>query len=190
VGCCCWVEASTADYRLLNAVAVILDNAARRPRYLEPDEIDLAFASDRWKKLVLEQVEGEKRLRYSDLVASAVILHNVVDMSRILAQLKAEGYNVRDEDRNFLSPHLTGCIKRFGDYTVNMAKPPEPWLDDQVPPRKGPIGRPTRQFCSLSAKRKPRGIGTSDAVLRWRKSLWWIFTLISAGGLEGMCFVS
>jgi Tn3 transposase DDE domain len=53
-------------------------------------------------------------------------------MSRILAQLKAEGYNVRDEDRNFLSPHLTGCIKRFGDYTVNMAKPPEPWLDDQV----------------------------------------------------------
>jgi hypothetical protein len=86
----------------------------------------------------------QKRLRYNDLVASAVILHNVVDMSRILAQLKAEGYNVRDEDRNFLSPHLTGCIKRFGDYTVNMAKPPEPWLDDQVPPRKGPNRSPNQ----------------------------------------------
>jgi TnpA family transposase len=88
--------------------------------------------------------EQQKRLRYNDLVASAVILHNVVDMSRILAQLKAEGYNVRDEDRNFLSPHLTGCIKRFGDYTVNMAKPPEPWLDDQVPPRKGPNRSPNQ----------------------------------------------
>jgi hypothetical protein len=52
-------------------------------------------------------------------------------------------------------------------------------------PEKGPIGRPTRQFCPLSGKRKPRGIGTSDAVLLWRKSLWWIFTLISAGGPLG-----
>jgi hypothetical protein len=43
-----------------------------------------------------------------------------------------------------LSPHLTGCIKRFGDYTVNMAKPPEPWLDDQVPTRKGPNRSPNQ----------------------------------------------
>jgi hypothetical protein len=34
--------------------------------------------------------------------------------------------------------------------------------------------------------RRPGGIGTSDAVLLWRKSLWWIFTLISAGGLVGV----
>jgi TnpA family transposase len=34
--------------------------------------------------------EQQKRLRYNDLVASAVILHNVVDMTRILAHLKAE----------------------------------------------------------------------------------------------------
>jgi hypothetical protein len=34
--------------------------------------------------------EQQKGLRYNDLVASAVILHNVVDMTRILAHLKSE----------------------------------------------------------------------------------------------------
>jgi TnpA family transposase len=82
--------------------------------------------------------EQQKRLRYNDLVASAVILHNVVDMTRILAHLKAEGQEVVPEDLNFLSPHLTSCVKRFGDYTLNTAKPPEPWLDDQPPSRKRP----------------------------------------------------
>lgn len=48
------------------------------------------------------------------------------------------GEEVVPEDLNFLSPHLTSCVKRFGDYTLNTAKPPEPWLNDQPPPRKRP----------------------------------------------------
>jgi len=88
--------------------------------------------------------EQQKRLRYNDLVASAVILHNVVDMSRILTQLKAEGQHVHAEDLNFLSPYLTSCIKRFGDYTLNLSKPPEPWLDDQSLPRKTPKRVPSQ----------------------------------------------
>jgi TnpA family transposase len=88
--------------------------------------------------------EQQKRLRYNDLVASAVILHNVVDMSRILTQLKAEGQSVHPEDLNFLSPHLTSSVKRFGDYTLDMAKPPEPWLDDHSLPRKGPTRLPSQ----------------------------------------------
>lgn len=88
--------------------------------------------------------EQQKRLQYNDLVASAVILHNVVNMSRILTQLRAEGQNVPHEDLNFLSPHLTSCVKRFGDYTLNMAKPPKPWLDNQPPPRKGPDRMPSQ----------------------------------------------
>jgi hypothetical protein len=88
--------------------------------------------------------EQQKRLRYNDLVASAVILHNVVDMSRILTQLKAEGQNVHPEDLNFLSPHLTSSVKRFGDCTLNMAKPPDPWLHDHSLPRKGPTRLPSQ----------------------------------------------
>lgn len=88
--------------------------------------------------------EQQKRLRYNDLVASAVILHNVIDMTRILNQLKAEGQEILPADLNFLSPHLTSCVKRFGDYSLNMAKPPEPWLDNQPPPRKGPDRAPNQ----------------------------------------------
>jgi TnpA family transposase len=39
--------------------------------------------------------EKQKRLRYNDLVASAVILDNVVDMTRILNDLKTEGVERR-----------------------------------------------------------------------------------------------
>jgi TnpA family transposase len=86
--------------------------------------------------------EQQKRLRYNDLVASAVILHNVVDKTRILNNLKTEGVEISPEDRNFLSPHLTSCLKRFGDYAVDTARPPEPWLDNQPPPRKNPARTP------------------------------------------------
>jgi hypothetical protein len=38
------------------------------------------------------------------------------------------------EDLNFLSPHLTSCVKRFGDYALDLAKPPESWLAGQLRP--------------------------------------------------------
>ena len=81
--------------------------------------------------------EQQKRLRYNDLVASAVILHNVVDMTRLLTQLKAEGLQIPPTDLPFLSPYLTSWLKRFGDYTLNTNKAPEPWLGNHTP-RKGP----------------------------------------------------
>jgi TnpA family transposase len=93
--------------------------------------------------------EQQKRLRYNDLVASAVILHNVVEMTRILQELKIEGKDVMPEDLNFLSPHLTSCVKRFGDYALDLAKPPEPWLDGQLPPRKLPRGLPNQRVLSF-----------------------------------------
>ena len=82
-------------------------------------------------------------------MASAVILHNVVDMTRILQELKAEGKDVVPEDLNYLSPHLTSCVKRFGDYALDLAKPPEPWLDGQLPPRKLPRGLPNQRVLSF-----------------------------------------
>jgi TnpA family transposase len=39
-----------------------------------------------------------------------------------------------------LSPHLTSCVKRFGDYTLNTTKSPEPWLDDQPHPENDQTG--------------------------------------------------
>ena len=38
-----------------------------------------------------DPVEPEKRIKYRDLVANAVMLHNVADMSNVLYELRQEG---------------------------------------------------------------------------------------------------
>lgn len=69
--------------------------------------------------------EHDKRIKYNDLVASALILQNVVDMSLILRQLAAEGYAVNAETLATLSPFLFRHFKRFGEYYLNWDIPPE-----------------------------------------------------------------
>ena len=56
------LETSTADESLLKAVAVVLSHASKSPRYIETSSVDLAFASDRWKTLVVQDVKGAVRV--------------------------------------------------------------------------------------------------------------------------------
>lgn len=42
--------------------------------------------------------EQQKYIRYNDLLASAVILQNVLDMSKIVDDLRLEGWNISEED--------------------------------------------------------------------------------------------
>ncbi|MBL8470801.1 MAG: Tn3 family transposase [Rhodocyclaceae bacterium] len=76
--------------------------------------------------------EQEKIIKYNDLVANAVIFHNVVDQTRILRDLKAEGFPVAREDVATLSPYVTSHIKRFGDYIIDAEAVPEP-IDPTLP---------------------------------------------------------
>jgi len=69
--------------------------------------------------------EQEKIIKYNDLVANAVIFHNVVDQTRILRELKQEGFPVNREDVAMLSPYVTSHIKRFGDYIIDADAVPE-----------------------------------------------------------------
>jgi TnpA family transposase len=73
-----------------------------------------------------DPVEQEKRIKYRDLVANAVMLHNVVDMTNVLRELQQEGIYVTPEIVRHLSPYLTEHIKRFGQYFLDMATQPEP----------------------------------------------------------------
>lgn len=70
--------------------------------------------------------EQEKMIKYNDLVANAVIFQNVVDESRILHELMAEGYPVNRDDVSALSPYLTRHVKRFGDYVIDLSVIPQP----------------------------------------------------------------
>jgi TnpA family transposase len=76
--------------------------------------------------------EQEKMIKYNDLVANAVIFQNVVDVSRVLHALIAEGYPVKREDVTALSPYLTRHVKRFGDYFIDVSVPPQPLSEREL----------------------------------------------------------
>ena len=73
-----------------------------------------------------DPVEQEKRIKYRDLVANAMMLHNVVDMTNGLRALQQEGVSITPKVVSHLSPYLTEHIKRFGQYVLDMDTQPEP----------------------------------------------------------------
>jgi hypothetical protein len=75
------LETSTGDESLRKAVAVVLSHAAKSPRYIEPSSVDLAFASDRWRKLVLQDSKGGIRVDRRQL--------EVCVFSYLMAELRA-----------------------------------------------------------------------------------------------------
>ncbi|EUC12101.1 transposase Tn3 family protein [Burkholderia sp. BT03] len=79
-----------------------------------------------------EPEEQQKRLRYNDLIASAVILQNTVDKMRALRDMVAEGEMVRAEDIGFLSPYPTHNIRRFRRYRLHLDRSPESWIKDAL----------------------------------------------------------
>jgi len=68
--------------------------------------------------------EQEKRIKYNNLVANAVILQNVADMTYILKELSANGVEFTKSDVAALSPYITKHIKRFGDYVIDLENIP------------------------------------------------------------------
>ena len=71
-----------------------------------------------------DSVEQEKAIKYTTVLANAVILQNIIDITAILQDLKQEGHEVSQEDAAYMSPYLTHQIKRFGNYIVNLDKIP------------------------------------------------------------------
>ena len=74
-----------------------------------------------------DPVEQEKRLKYLDLVASAVILQNTVDMTRVIHSLNASGFKINRRMLATLSPYLIRNLKRYGDYVVDLKNIPQPF---------------------------------------------------------------
>ncbi|MGB7339008.1 MAG: transposase [Phototrophicaceae bacterium] len=67
-----------------------------------------------------DPIEQEKRIKYNDLVASALIVMNVADMTRILQQLNPDEYAINRATIATLSPYWTDHIRRFGDFIVDI----------------------------------------------------------------------
>jgi len=72
--------------------------------------------------------EQEKILKFSTLLANAVIFHTTVDMTTVIRALIAEGWQITPADLAVLSPYVTARIQRFGVYaTDEIALTPEPF---------------------------------------------------------------
>jgi TnpA family transposase len=77
-----------------------------------------------------DPIEQEKRVKYAEIVADSIILHNVVDMPIALKKLYDEGYIISRDDVAALSPYITRHIKRFGDYFIDIRIIPDPILSE------------------------------------------------------------
>ena len=73
-----------------------------------------------------DPVEQNKQIKYMNLVANAIMLHNVVDLTDILESLVADGYPITRKHVAGLSPYTREHIRRFGWYFLEMEQLPEP----------------------------------------------------------------
>lgn len=83
-----------------------------------------------------DPVEYEKRIKYKDLIANAIMLQNVVDMTEVLHTMAQEGHEVTPNVIATFSPYLVGHIKRFGEYVIDTETVPPPLQPDKffLPP--------------------------------------------------------
>ena len=78
------------------------------------------FFGDEGKIKHNDPIEQEKRIKYNDLISNLIMLHNVIDMTELLQQLKQDGYAVNPKTLARISPYLTDHIRRFGEYIIDM----------------------------------------------------------------------
>ncbi|SOZ74199.1 hypothetical protein CBM2615_U80002 [Cupriavidus taiwanensis] len=84
--------------------------------------------------IIAENLRHEQRkvIKYNQLVANMVILHNVQWMSRKLKNLQERGHPVNAEVLKGLSPYRREHINRFGDYLLALQRrvpPLDPSID-------------------------------------------------------------
>ena len=95
--------------------------------------------------------EQQKRIRYLGLLAASLIYWNVVEMTRAIGELVAQGYPIEKADLSYLSPYVTRHIKRFGDYTIHTDLAPGPIEPELTLTRKIP-GRAVQQILPFPAE--------------------------------------
>jgi TnpA family transposase len=80
-----------------------------------------------------DPVEQEKQLKYASLVANAIMLSNVADLSVALSSMAAERHTVTPGLVGCLSPYTREHIRRFGQYVLDMDVLPAPLNPQPLP---------------------------------------------------------
>jgi len=85
----------------------------------------ISFGGD---SVIAENTRDEQRkfVKYNHLVANLLVFHNIVTLSRAFDRLQADGLKASAQAMAALTPYQTEHINRFGNYTVNFSRTPEP----------------------------------------------------------------
>ncbi len=73
-----------------------------------------------------DPIEETKQVKYMDLVANTIMLHNVSDLTDVLTSMSAEGWPLTKDLLGRLSPYMREHIRRFGQYMLDMDILPPP----------------------------------------------------------------
>lgn len=78
--------------------------------------------------IIAENIRHEQRkvVKYNQLVANMVILHNVHEMTRILKAIQQKGYVLTEEVLRGLAPYRRSHINRFGEYMLDLDRVARP----------------------------------------------------------------
>src|SRR5260370_28472367 len=66
-----------------------------------------------------DPVEQEKQLKYASLVANAVMLSNVADLTEVLSAMATDGHPVTPALVACLSPYIRDHVPRFGQFVLD-----------------------------------------------------------------------
>jgi len=74
--------------------------------------------------IISENMRHEQRkvIKYNQLVANLVILHNVEAMTRVLKEIQAEGFVIDAAILKGLAPYRVEHINRFGDDSLDLER--------------------------------------------------------------------
>ena len=80
-----------------------------------------------------DPVEQEKQLKYASLIANAIMLSNVADLSAVMIEMASDGHPVTPELAAAISPYIRKHIRRFGKYDLDMDDRPSPLVPPDLP---------------------------------------------------------
>jgi TnpA family transposase len=80
-----------------------------------------------------DPVEQEKQLKCASLVANAIMLSNVADLTEVLSAMARDGHPVTPDLVASTSPYMREQIRRFGRFALDMNDLPNPLNPQPLP---------------------------------------------------------
>ena len=79
-----------------------------------------------------DPAEQEKMIKFTSLLANCTIFQTAVDMSQVIRDLIAEGWDITAAQIAQLSPYITEHIHRFGIFATDSIKIRPPAFDPEL----------------------------------------------------------